>query len=145
MPAQPPRASCLCWASLGIIKSSQVRFLLARPTEEPSSSHWLQGQGNGFPRLAPAFVETSLWKQENARIAGHQMQHLAAIQINFSLDLYKPTMGAGENLPLNVLCEDGDISYRLFCHSVTGVNTWVSLMQTTTLLHLWTPLNPWQW
>lgn len=51
-------------------------------------------------------------------------------------------MGAGENLPLNVLCEDGDISYRLFCYSVTGANTWVSLMQTTTILHVGTPPNP---
>lgn len=51
-------------------------------------------------------------------------------------------MGAGENLPLNVLCEDGDISYRLLCYSVTGANTWVSLMQTTTILHVGTPPNP---
>lgn len=51
-------------------------------------------------------------------------------------------MGAGENLPQNVLCEDGDISHRLFYYSVTGGNTWVSLMQTTTILHLWTPLIP---
>lgn len=45
--------------------------------------------------------------------------------------MYKLAMGAGENLPWNVLCEDGDISYRLFYYTETGVNAWVSPMQTT--------------